>query len=305
MSVVSVTESHDGREGEIDTESGTLRRVFWVRTDNAKDGAIVALNAPGVPPLYSVYFDGLVVNLNYVAKRKNATNHSDSQKLWKVEIEYEAKSSENDDEQNPVNKPATYAWSDFSTAVEMIKDTAENKVENTANQPFDPPIETLKVTDVLTITRAEASYDSNAMAYYKNTLNPTPFFGWGSRTGRLDSISATSEFDPEYGAYWNVTYVIHFRLESSWVPTIAQAQLINATNIGPWDEARRNQGTRELITSTKLRAAADPAGKEFSDPVDLDAAGKRLAVTDPATDPFYVVFKPFADKSWSPLRLEP
>lgn len=303
MSVVSVTESHDGREGEIGTDSATLRRVFWVRTDNTKDGAIVALNAPGVPLLYSVYFDGLVVNLNYVAKRKTATNHSDSQKLWKVEIEYEAKSSENDDEQNPVNKPATYSWSDFSTAVEMLVDTAERKCENTAYQPFDPPIETLKVTDVLTITRAEASYDSNAMAYYKNTLNPTPIFGWGARTGRMDSISATSEFDPEYGAYWNVTYAIHFRLESSWVPTIAQAQLIGATNIGPWDEARRNVGTR-YKNGSKVDTARGIDGYEFSDPVDLKEDGEKLAFADRAT-PFYIVFKPFADKSWSALRLEP
>lgn len=306
MSVVAVWESHDGREGDQETDSATLRRVFWVRTNNPKDGSLTAINAPGVPPLYTPYFDGLTVHLGYVVKNRRATNHSDSQMLWKVEIEYEQKNDEEDDENNPLNKPATYDWSDFSTSVEMIVDTATNKVENTAHQPFDPGIETLKSTDVLTITRNEQSYNAWRMEDFKNTLNATPIFGWAAREGRIDSISAKSEYDAEYGAYWTVTYVIHFRITTRWVPTIPANRLINQTSIGPWDEVRRNVGTRYKLASgsTKTDAAVGNNGLQESDPVDLKDDNTRLPLADLGS-PYYCVFLPFYDFSWSPLRLEP
>lgn len=306
MSVVSVTESHDGREGEIDTDSGSLRRVFWVKTNNPKDSAIVVRDHQLIPPMYAAYFDGLVVNPNYVVKRKTATNHSESQMLWKVEVEYEAKQDENDTEQNPPLKPPVYAWSDFSTAFEMLVDTSEpaRKCENTANQPFDPPIETLKVTEVLTITRAESSYDPDDMKAYKNTLNRSPIFGFAAGEGRIESIGAVSEFDPEYGKYWTVTYIIHFRDTSLWVPEIAAAQLLPAgTSLEPWDETRRNVGTR-YKNGTKIDPARGLDGYQFTDPVDLKANGERLADAD-AANPFYIVFKPFKKKSWTALDLEP
>ena len=311
MSVVAVWETHDGREGDLTIDSGTLRRVFWVQTDNAHDGPLVARDAPGVPQLYSVYFDGYAVNLNYVVNRKSATNADGSQKLWKVEVEYEAKLNPNDDERNPTLKPAVYAWSTGTASVPMLVDVRSQKVENAVQQPFDPAVERNIAFSILTITRNEASYDDSAMAAYRNTLNSTPIFGYGAREGYMDSINATSEYDQEFGAYWSVTYTIHFRDSSTWAPTIASNRRLRisggtistgADAPGSWDITQRNIGTRykKAAADTTTVVAVDAQGNQEPDPVDLKDDGTRVY-----EDSYWWIFYPYANKSWTPLHLEP
>jgi len=314
MSVIAVSETHDGREGEETTDAAVLRRVFWVRTDSTHDNAQVVLSHPAIPQRYTFYFDGYNVNLNMVAKRRRAENQGGSQKLWKVEIEYEAKLSPDDDEENPTLRPAEYAWSDVESSEEMTEDSAGQKVQNSVKQPFDPAVERDKTTAALTITRNESSFSSVAMDDYKNTLNGSPIFGYASREGRMKSITATSEFDAKYGAYWRVTYVIYFRKASHWVPSIPSDHRLYLNDSGvpttgaaapaPWDITRRNNGTQyRKDAGTKALAAKDDSGLQESDPVDLKPNGTR--VNSLTEDPYWWIFKPYLTLSWYPLRLEP
>lgn len=313
MSVIGVWETHDGREGDLTIDSGTLRRVFWVQTDNAHDGPLVARDAPGVPQLYSVYFDGYAVNLNYVVKRKSATNADGSQKLWKVEVEYEAKLNPDDDQRNPTLRPAEYSWSTGSTSEEMLTDVGGQTVQNSVQQPFDPAVERNRAFSILTITRNESSYDDKAMDAYRDTLNSSPIFGYDAREGRMDSINAVTEYDQEFGAYWRVTYTIHFRNSSKWFITIASDHRLmdvsgtpttGAPAPGPWDITRRNIGTLCRKTAgAKADVALDSQGNHLPDPVDLKPNGTKVDSLEPEI--FWWIFSPYSPRSWSPLRLEP
>lgn len=305
MSVISVWETHDGREGEQTPDAITLRRTFWAKTDSSKDGSPTVLTDGRLPALYDFYFDGYVENRYFICKRRTATNHDASQKLWKVEIEYEAMRAEDDDKQDPTLRPTEYTWSNGSVSVEMITDINEQKVENSVNQPFDPAIERDKCYRVLTISRNERTFSAVAMDAYVDTLNAAPIFGYVAREGRIVSIDAVSEFDPVYGAYWRVTYTIHFRVTAAWTPAIAVDHRLGTTPtvLGPWDVTRRNVGTKYRKTAgTKADAAKDSDGMQESDPVNLKANGTLL---DETTDtPYWWIFYPYPTFAWFPLRLD-
>jgi len=316
MSVVSVKETHEGRGGDSSRDSATLRRVFKVQTDSVRDGALVARDAPGIPALGDTYFDGTTENANYLAKNKSATNEDGSQKLWRVEVEYETRTvtSGPDPELIPPLRAPDYSWATGSSPQEMLLDVNGKVVQNSAKQPFDPAVERNNSFRILTIGRNEASFNAYAMESYIDTLNSTPIFGYAAREGRIDAIDAVVEYDANYGAYWRVTYVIHFRKTSQWAPTIASdhrlwdisgAPTVDAPAPGPWDITRRNVGTTYLKTTgaTKPSRALDPSGVFLSDPVDLEANG-TLPATQVGFTPYWWIFYPYATMSWFPLRLD-
>jgi hypothetical protein len=315
MSVISVKETHEGREGDLTADSASLRRVFLVRTDDVRDGALTVRDAAGIPALYSTYFDGTTANASYIAKRKTATNLDGSQKAWRVEVEYETLNSDTGSEASllPQLRPAEYTWATGSAQQEMLIDKLAQPVKNSVGDPFDPPVERNNSYRILTIVRNELSFSGYDTDAYVDTLNSAPIFGYDAAEGRIDSIDATVEYDANYGAYWRVTYVIHFRKTAQWAPTIASNRRLQissgtistgATAPGPWDVTRRNIGTRYKKTSgsTKANMAKDDAGIYVSDPIDLADDGTRN--DDPGDTPYYWIFFPYARASWAPLRLD-
>jgi len=315
MSVVRVRETHEGREGDSTADSATLRRVFLVETDNVRDGALTVRDDPRIPALYSTYFDGTTEDSRYVARRKTATNRDESQKLWRVEVEYETLNSDTGNEASlvPALRPSEYSWTTGSAQQEMLLDRLAQPVKNSVGDPFDPPVERNNSFRILTIVRNESSFSGYDSDGYVDTLNSAPIFGYAAAEGRMDSIDATVEYDANYGAYWRVTYVIHFRKTAQWAPTIASNRRLQisggtistgAPAPGPWDITRRNVGTRykKASGSTKANMAKDDAGIYVSDPIDLADDGTRN--DDPGDTPYYWVFFPYGRASWSPLRLD-
>lgn len=311
MAIVSVNERHHGRTGTRDKKDSSLVRVFIVRTNSKGDGVGNVSNAIGIPRIGDAYNNGTEINLNYRAVRIEPRQMDESPYVWEVTVGYEVT---NQDDEDPTNDPPVYAWSTANERVEMLKDSEGVKAVNVIGDPFDPAAEMDKAFTILTIERNEATYDSVAMDAYRNTLNKEPAFGYEKREGLLKAISARSQYDPDIGEYWKVTYELHFKKSADWSPsttgitllpngTIPSTSFAAVTTIGPWDMTRRNIGTRykRFSAATVLVTAGDAMGLQEVTAVDIATDGTRLPV---GTDPIYFVLRPFADKSWTPLNLE-
>lgn len=303
MAIVSVVETHQNRDGERTIEGGRLRRAFIVRTSAVGDSLVTVLNASGIPALYSTYTNGTESAANWILKRKTPRQDSNSPLVWFVECDYEPRTSADDEEANPVQRPPKLSWRTVQESREMLVDAYDRKAQNTAGDPFDSPVEADKSSRVLILTRNESSFSQTAADEYVNTLNQSPIFDYAAKEGRMISIDGETEFDPDFGEYFSVTYEIHFRKTSVWVPTIAAAKLIpSGVTLGPWDTTRRNIGTREKKSDTgdELHVTVDDNGLFIPEGVDLDASAIRVTA---GSDPFYIVLRPYLPKNWSPLAL--
>lgn len=310
MAVTSVKERASGRDGDRTPEGGTIRRSFIVRTDNHLTAQSTILNDARIPRLFSYYYNGGEVNLAYVAKKITPRQIDGSLYDWEVTVEYESKTSENEEQQNPTLRPAVYTWSTQQATVELLVDADDREVENSIGDPFDPAIETSRSFEVVTIERNESSFDGHNMGVYINSLNRSDIFGYSPREGRIESISARSNYDPDFGTYFSVTYEIHFRNSYDWVPKIPAAQILpSGKQVGPWDVTRRNVGWRykksancNPSSEVSCIRAAETQGFQDPIPVDLAENGTKLNPGDPA---LYWVFEPYLTFSWTKLHLEP
>lgn len=315
MAVTWVRERHAGRDAERTADTGDLRRQFIVQTDDVRTAQLTILGDARIPRRYSWYSNGGEMSLAYVAKRHSIRQIDNSLYLWEVTVHYEAKTKEDDDEPNPTLRPADYSWSSEQATVDLLVDKRSRKVQNTFGDPFDPGIETTRTFSVLTIERNEASYSQIDKEQYVNTLNAAPIFGYARREGRIDSVNARSAYDPDYGSYWRVTYVMHFRDSTTWVPVIDSGRLLpsgvygGGNPLSPWFNVVRNIGSRYRRNNTCDRAADLDCVKQASDggfqsPLGVDLHPTDHTKLDPGTDPYWNVFEPFETKSWTPLGLE-
>lgn len=315
MAVTSVKERHAGRDAERTSDTGELRRSFIVQTDNVRTAQASILGDLRIPRLYSFYQNGGEVNINYVAKRHSVRQIDESLYLWEVTVHYEAKKNEDDDQANPTLRPADYTWTSEQATVDLLIDKRGRKVQNTFGDPFDPGIETTRTFAVLTIERNEATYDHYDKEQYINTLNSARIFGYSRQDGRIDSISGRSVYDPDFGAYWRVTYVIHFRDWQYWVPEFSDASRLlpsgsyNRATLSPWFTIVRNMGYRyrrdnTCNRSTDLDCVKQASDGGFQSPLGVDLHPTDHTKLDPGTEPYWNVFEPYETKSWAPLRLE-
>jgi hypothetical protein len=315
MAVTSVKERAEGRDGDRNKDGGALRRIFVVRTDNVLTAQSTILRDPRIPQLYSYYYNGGEVNLSYIASRIAPRQIPGSLYDWEVEVAYE--SSKNPDENNQANptlRPADISWHSEQASSEMLKDAYGLVVQNSFGDIFDPPIDSSKTYQVLTIERNEADYDASDMSNYINTVCSHDFYGFDRLEAKMESISATRQVDPDFGTYWRVAYVIHFRLSEDWLPEFTYTRVIplgmySATKPpSPWAVTRRNVGWRYRRT-----AACDPdsdvtcvqtassGGFQATQPVDLDTDRTKLNADE---DPYYWIFRPYVEASWRALDLE-
>lgn len=305
MAILSVKETHDGNDGEQTLDGGLrITRIFYVRTTANSDGPYTVINAAGLPGIGDSYTNGTESASGIILKRIRPKRHRDQPLLWTVECEYEEQviDGEGAEAGAPEARPTKYTWSTIQEPNDIEVDTTGQKTQNSAGDVFLSGVQVDKSAASLTIERNESSFDRPAMEAYINTLNSTPIFGYAAKEGRMISIDATGEYDAIYGGFWTVTYTIHFRLSSIWVPSITAAQLLPASvSPGPWDVTRRNVGTRARPAAGEEPInAVDAHGHQETEGVDLIADGTRKAT---AAAPFYYVFKPYAAANWSPLSL--
>lgn len=272
MSVVDVVETWRGQESSVESPDGTTgswrrRRAFNVTVDDpANDNDITILLATGVPKVRDAH-----PSYSYL-RCVRVTPKRITPLLFEVECEYIQPTY--DPNTSPVMRPAKKRWSSASTEEAFDEDVNGNAIVNSNGESPDPPL-TKRISDlVLTISRAQDSFDAPAMHAYKDHVNSSAFYGYPPGTAVCLDIEAEDVNDID-NPYWQVTYTFQFRLP------------FHTTDERAWYKRWRNEGYLVRVDANgDPDATADPspkkdeAGDPWPGPVLLKEDGTEE--TDPA-----------------------
>jgi hypothetical protein len=289
VAVQSVTEKFDGRDHSVsDKGVRTYTRVFEATTNSNYTGPVAVRAA-----LFTEF--GIERGAAYSTDTESDTGclckkitprQSDNPKVWEIRVEYDSETD--DEEENPLDRPAVYAWS-FQPATRAVwKDIDGHGILNSAGQYFDPPIEIDDSRPVLTVTRNEADFDPALAISYQDAVNDSDFLGFDAGQAKVANISATSQFENDV-AYWQVQYEFHFRREG-W-----ELQIL--------DQGRYAKVGGKLVRIPEYDSAGNAIpNSHVADPVPLDGNGARLDSPTPATVEF-LPFTVYEEKDFSAFNI--
>lgn len=285
----------DSPSGQLGEDQHSFTRRFIVETSSYGDGPLVAVNAAGIPPLFSTYAIANEFHLYARVRNISAERASPNSLFWIVECEYQTKSEEDEDQDdNPLAELPEIRLG-FTTKEEIVqgeltgslKDDLSKGIKNSAGEVFEnPPTRTVSQM-VLTITRNEAiaaPHPATALSYV-DTVASGAFFGQAAKTARMVGISVDRQVkqlkDGSIFPYLKTSYNIQFK-DEGW-----KVKLL--------DHGSYYLDAQDNKISFKTEEGAEPyLGL-------LDGAGGKLAsAADPVfLDPLQV----YVEKDWSGLGL--
>jgi hypothetical protein len=226
---------------------------------------------------YGGHTEATSVLRSYDVRLKNAAA---SQYLWLITCEWgplEDGEDNNQDETNPLNRSAQYAWEDEVYTKVVDKDRENKAILNSAKKPFDEPLEIEETRGVLVVSINVA--DLGACIFYnrrfQNAVNRTTWnIGSQSappRTVLCRSVSASRLQTENSYTYYSLEFRFAFKEDGD-----------------TWDEKILNRGLMKQIVN--LQPDGDPAtaddfdwevikdnkGNVITEPVMLDENGMPL-----------------------------
>lgn len=289
MAIVSVRQTADEVGEGYDANARTATDSYIVVTSGPTQTSQV-LFAPGIPRWGDPHpRDGLKRASKFDARQRKGQPD-----LWDVTVEYEAiVPQESDDPSSngdPLSEPKQVSWSDATTTEPIDVTYNERIIQNTVEEPFDPPIQIEVVESVCTIVRNESAFDARVAEQYKMTVNADRFLECEPGLVRCNSITATKQFRTGWPPYWQVTY--QFQIRSSMFPH-------------GWRRRIKNDGTREWVGlntdgTKQYRTILDQDGNPLTRPVPLSIGGRKLAASEAI---YWLYFDVYQAVSYSPLGL--
>ena len=113
---------------------------------------------------------------------------------------------------DPLDLPANYSYDQIDRTVPITIDAeTEEIIQNSANKPYEDVTEN-KPLDRVTVIRNERRYSNSSFQSIRNTVSsvPTKIDGETYPTGtlKLESVTATKQFDQEDRTYYTITYKV-------------------------------------------------------------------------------------------------
>ena len=294
MAVQSIYELADQRGGANDATGGrTYTRRFRVICSAYSDGPNVVKAALGIRYGDRYQAAGIVSDFadlySYVQSIDAAQEEGDSLG-WIVTVSYgpfDSRTAGGGPDNNPLLVPIDVEWSFRNQEVICQYDNNGNKIVNTANDPFDPPIMIDDPRPLLTIVRNEATFNTPVMYSYRTAVNSDPFAGFPPQMARMIQLSGKSVFHYYCGWYWQVRYEIEFNPPIGYRPLIL------------------NQGLRKLSQTTGQPVPIILNGTPVSQPMLLTKAGYLAKPTDAAyfIQPQIYPELPFAYFNFDPISI--
>lgn len=260
MALVSIDPVRDGRGGEIKPGATTYSKQFVLVTDNYNDDEAVVMG-------YCVSHFGDVGHThpndpnNYCVSIKVADFGDDTNKIWKITLDYTNVQTEIT-QLNPLEQPPIPFWT--LKEVERVVDFDINgdPILNSAGDPFDPPVTVIDFNPCLNVTRNEPIFTGTLALNYNNRINSGTFYGWAAGHAKM-AVTSTPAYFPNGTPYAVVTYVIEFSVEG-------------------WKKRILDAGYREK-DGTDRKPIVDAFGERVTSPVPLDGSGGAADPGDPAT----------------------
>ena len=304
MSIISITELFQPRGEERDT-GNKYDRFFQVITDDPATREDDILAEASLPVMYSVH----PADPTCFATQRLPSNIGGDGIEWEVVIGYDTIEGVTASPLAPgfttiEDLPAkiSYGFVQYQRVADKAYKAADvqgdptEPIDNTANDPFDPPVMKNVSNLVITITRheSESFFDPVVVKQFKDTINEVAITIAGvpieAKQGRMKRIASTKMVDRLGKTVFNVTYEIEVEPET-------------------WDVKVLNQGYYYLnggVAADKRRILEQDIGSTTDNPTDpvtqpqkLDSAGEILGTGDTVWLPFQLYFA----RKWGALDL--
>jgi hypothetical protein len=279
-------ELEKGREGT------SAREVWVVTSDTVNPSEASVLAASGLPQANQSHAS------NYNLQVARRTARQVAPKAYEVDVEYAVPSGTDteDDEENPLDKPAVITRRTVFYQEAMDQDAEGTVVETVNFEPYDPPLMVEFADTVLTVTKNFATFDEAAMAKFRNKCNAVAWRGYPPYTCRVIDIT-----DQEHRGAGNV--VLHHTVSVS-------IQIRNREdpdgNVVGWGRRVIERGFR-VWTGEMLDPGPGREYKHYEDkngpvaePVLLAEDGQKLAGGE---DPVFYVYKPYKTIDYGQMNL--
>ncbi|HUU97755.1 MAG TPA: hypothetical protein VM487_18625 [Phycisphaerae bacterium] len=216
MAITNVTKISES--GYIDAEGYHYTTRYRVTSNSATEATADILTASFGGVSVPSYGDAHAADASaFVTKVGPATLISDSDfKKWELSVVYD--DGEQERPANPLNDPVSISWGHKFITEVVAMDVDGAPIDNSAGEPFDPPLEQEVAVLTLRVRRNESTFNPALAHAYTNTVNSDNATIAGlsisARQGKVANISGES--DERNGVdYFAVTYELEFR-EGRW-----------------------------------------------------------------------------------------
>ena len=265
MSVVSVSEINDGRDGGDaaggDGVSSDITRQFRVITDSVYDAADTVLQACD-----NIGVVHPTANWLYVKSRR-AKSHDKSKKVWIATLKYSSMgvSAAGGPTFSPLASPADVTWNAEYTQENAYVDKDGKAILNSAGDYYEDGVQVDAARWVAHVTKNVPSVPT-WIDSYRDAINSDNFWIDGRSvspyTAKLSSISI---------GMWNIKNGIWFRqlsmsikIKSSWRYSVLDQGLRRIVDTGEGD--RREMCLNEDGSPVTRPALLDGSGEQLEDP---------------------------------------
>lgn len=254
MSVTSIKEVGDGRQGGVSQAVGLDRRSWVVQTSDPADTSQIVKDALAAQiglRYGSAYDTGAAIGTPGNRSRCQnirALQDRDHRMVWNVDAEYETpapRAQAGQDDPDPTHRTPLYrfgfsssvrafefaprigtrtyyldgTYSDFAYPVSQQRITP---VVTSAFQAFDPKPEKIHSTLVMQVLKnLPVPLNVDTMVNYINTVNSDTFMNSAPYTWWIANISSEDRTENGY-YYWETTYELHFSIEGWQQPLMDQ-----------------------------------------------------------------------------------
>lgn len=270
MSVVSIKEIHDGRDGGDDISNdgakSDITRRFRVYTSSPYDGADTVLQACDNLGVVHPTANWLFI------KSRRAANEPYSKLVWIVTLKYESyKGSQQTPTTNPLSMPAEVTWNTEQSQENATRDKNGYAILNSAGDYYEDGA-TVEVSRWVAKVTKNIPYMPSWIDSYRDAINTDSFYLDGmlitARTAKMSSISIGA-----WSFQNNVRYrqlEMQIKIRETWIKYIL------------------DQGLRREIDGLDgwLEKCIDSDGAAVTKPVLLDGSGGQLDSPTPETAVF-------------------
>lgn len=291
MVAVLVRHQRSGRTGKLDdSRTREYVQVFRVLVTSSLDGPEVAGSALGIPRIWAPYIPPSgVMDLGSWCRSVEA-KPLDSDYVWEVVCTYSSKLEKGDrrpDQQNenPTLRPPEVSFGTDRVARPFEYDRLGYPVQNSAGQPFDPPLMTDEKILTIRVSKNQTTYNQGYYTDFIDSVNSDKWMGFLRGQVKCVDIRADLQWESSY-PYWRVTYQFHAkkaRIPKKWrFANPAEKKIFTRQKIElSWCEFILDRGWMEEYEdsegATHLRPIWSPDGTStVSSPALLDGLGKAI-----------------------------
>lgn len=171
--------------------------------------------------------------------------------------DYNKKTEEQDTTEDPMTAPVEVEYFGIQQNEPIDRTIADEPIENSSGEPFDPPITEVRYDMGIRIRRVEKDFDPVAMVdVMLGTVNRDRFMGFSKETVLFEDVSAKKAYKGLVTVYWVVEYTFRYRSDG-WKVRVC-------------DKGYRVKSGSEKLPDSAARLITDSAGNNITQPAYLN-----------------------------------